>query len=121
MLVRYFFSGFSNNLISFNKSWKCSISLPFIKTLNVASSTFRSVVLISLAKFFCTICISANVSSPFNVFISKDSKFSKTTNDGWSKHQWLGKIAVCSDRTGLQSDDLPICFHIHQNCTAKNI
>ena len=84
-LTRNFFSGFSNSLISFNKSWKCSICLSFIKTLNVASSTFKSLIFTSVAYFSRTIFISADVSSPFNVLISRDSKFSSTKNDGWSK------------------------------------
>ena len=84
-LTRNFFSGFSNSLISFNKSWKCSICLSFIKTLNVASSTFKSLIFTSVAYFSRTIFISADVSSPFNVLISRDSKFSNTKNDGWSK------------------------------------
>ena len=84
-LTRNFFCGFYKSLISFNKSWKCSICLSFIKTLNVASSTFKSLTFTSVGYFITrTIFISADVPSPFNVLISRDCKFN-TENDGWSK------------------------------------
>ena len=91
-LTRHFFSGFSNSLISFNKSWRCSICLSFIKTLNVASSAFKSLIFMSVAYFSHTIFISANVSSPFNVLISRDSKFSNAKKDGRSKRSCTENI-----------------------------
>ena len=83
-LNRNFFFGFSS-LIYFRISWKCSICLSSIKTLNVASSTFKSLIFTSVAYFSRAIFISADVSSPFNVLVSRDSKFSNTKNGGWSK------------------------------------
>ena len=84
-LTRNFFSGLSTSLISFSKSWKCSLCLSFIKTLNVVSFTFKSLIFTSAAYFSHKIFISADVSPLFNVLISRDSKFSNTKNDGWSK------------------------------------
>ena len=128
-LTRNFFSGFSNSLISFKKSRKCSICLSFIKTLNVGSSTFKSLIFTSVAYFSRTISFQP-MFPHFSMFWSvgipnfqtqKMIVFQTDHVQKISRHQRLGKIAFNSDHEDWWGEVLWICFHFLQDNAATSI